>query len=77
MSLATEKGREYALAKLKERRANPPERINNSALPAFSSMYFYCHSCGAISDILPENYLTTPSHICTECAAMKNLGWLE
>jgi len=42
------KGKEAALKTLEERRANPPEQINNASLPAGSSMYFYCISCGQL-----------------------------
>lgn len=60
--LATTKGKEFALEKLKERRANPPEQTDNASLYAGAPMYFYCVSCGHISDIKPENYCTPPKH---------------
>lgn len=73
----TEQGREAALAALAERRANPPKKIDNASLPAGSPMYFYCHSCGALSDTKNEMYVLPPSHLCSECSALKELGWLE
>lgn len=77
MALITEQGREAAQAALKARREDQPEKIDNSSLPAGSPMYFYCISCGHLSDTKPENYLTPVKKICDECAAMKELGWLD
>ena len=77
MPLATLKGKDFALKALKERRDNPPEKIDNSKLYAGSPMYFYCISCGHVSDVLPESYLCSPSKLCDECQALKNLGWLK
>lgn len=74
---ATLQGKEFALKKLAERRANKPAEINNSSLVAGSPMYFYCKSCGHVSDVLPESYVTPPKRICSECEALKDLGWLE
>lgn len=76
MGLATLQGKEAALKALK-RRDNQPERINNSSLVAGSPMYFYCQSCGHVADVLPESYWSPPSSLCDECAALRNLGWLE
>lgn len=73
----TEQGREAALAALKERRENVPVKIDNASLIAGSPMYFYCISCGHQSDVLPESYLGVPNKLCGECAALKELGWLE
>ena len=77
MALATTEGKEAALKALAERRENKPEQINNGRLPAGSLMYFYCVSCGHQSDALPETYTCTPGKLCDECAALKDLGWLE
>lgn len=77
MSVATELGKEYALAELTNRRANRPKQIDNSSLYAGSPMYFYCYSCGWLSDTKPESYRSIPSHTCKECQALKDLGWLE
>lgn len=66
-----------ALNKFNERKNNPPKRIDNSSLPAGSSMYFYCKLCGHSSDILPESYLGTPRRLCQECQLMKDMGWLD
>lgn len=73
----TEQGKPAALKALEDRRNNKPERIDNSSLYAGSSMTFYCVSCGHISDVLPENYMSPPAKLCGECKAMKDLGWLE
>ena len=73
----TEQGKEAALAALAERRANVPVKIDNASLMAGSPMYFYCISCGHQSDVLPESYFGTPRKLCSECAALKELGWLE
>jgi hypothetical protein len=75
MSLATEQGKEYAIAQLKYRREHKPEPIDNSKLPAYSPMYFPCISCGAYISV-PENYLIRPQ-LCRECQALKDLGWLN
>jgi hypothetical protein len=75
--VATTAGKESALAALKQRRANQPSQINNASLPAGSPMYFYCISCGHLSDQLPESYTCTPKKLCEECQALKDLGWLE
>lgn len=78
MALATQQGKEAALEALKERRANPPKKIDNASLHAGSPMYFYCKSCGHLADTLPESYfLSTPKKFCDECSALKDIGWLE
>jgi hypothetical protein len=70
--------RRSALDALAERREHRPEQVDNESLPAGSPMYYYCTSCGHVSDTLPEAwFLGTPRELCTECAAMKDLGWLE
>lgn len=74
---ATAQGKEAALEALRERRANQPEQIDNGALIAGSPMYFYCIACGWLADILPETYTNTPKKLCSECDALKVLGWLE
>jgi hypothetical protein len=77
MSLATAQGKEYAIVKLKERREKnkgKPE-FDNSSLPAGSPMYFPCLTCGDMISV-PESYIYKPS-LCSECAALKELGWLE
>ena len=76
-NVATTHGREYALAMLKARQANPPSQIDNSRLPAGSVMYYYCLTCGHLADCLPESHLSVPSKLCIECEALKEAGWLE
>jgi uncharacterized OB-fold protein len=73
----TLKGKKKALVALKKRRANPPERIDNSSLHAGSPMYYYCISCGHLADTLPETHFQPPRKLCTECNALKEMGWLE
>lgn len=77
--LATEKGKKHALAELKLRREknSKVEKIDNSRLPAGTSMYFYCVSCGGPADVLPESYVRQPKKLCDECDALQLLGWLE
>ena len=77
ISLATEQGKEHALEALRIRRENRPEKIDNASLVAGMPMYFYCHSCGHCSDILPESYTGVPKKRCRECQALQDLGWLE
>ncbi len=72
-----DRGKDYAQEQLKHRRANRPKQIDNASLHAGSSMYFYCATCGALSDVLPEGYLGRPKKTCEECAALKEAGWLE
>lgn len=74
---ATSQGKEAALKALADRRANPPKQIDNSSLPAGAPMYFYCISCGHESDVKPELYTDRPAKLCTECQALKTLGWLD
>ncbi|MDR2540660.1 MAG: hypothetical protein LBD11_02500 [Candidatus Peribacteria bacterium] len=74
--LATQKGKKFALAALKERRQNPPEQVNNSSLRAGSPMYYYCNTCGHLSDVLPEAHIGSPKRWCKECQALKDEGWL-
>lgn len=74
---ATTQGKEFALAMLADRRqknagVEPPD---NSKFPAFSPMYFPCLSCGAIISV-PESYTWKPD-LCSECQALKQMGWLE
>lgn len=75
--LATTKGKEFALAALRKRRKNKPEQKNNALLYAGSPMYYYCESCGHLSDMLPENHVGEPKRLCDECQALKDLGWLK
>jgi hypothetical protein len=75
---STEQIRQAALKALEERRANHPKPKNNAELVAGSPMYFYCVSCGWLSDMLPENYFVArPRKLCSECQGMKEMGWLE
>jgi transcription initiation factor IIE alpha subunit len=73
--LATEQGKEAAIAALKARReaSKNTRRINNADLPAGYPMYFYCESCG-FTMTYPENYTTRESK-CDQCRAMLRHGW--
>lgn len=77
MSLATTKGKVAAIAALQKRREDNKtrKRIDNSSLYAGSPMHFDCLGCGA-DIVVPENYITRPK-LCSECQALKDLGWLE
>jgi hypothetical protein len=70
--------KEAAVAALHNRRENRPVRIDNAALYAGSDMFYYCTSCGHVSDQMPETwFLGTPRSLCTECQALKDLDLLE
>jgi len=75
----TTKGKKVALKELDKRRKEnaKKEKIDSSALPAGSPIYFYCISCDGLADQLPENYVCPPKKLCDECQALKDLGWLE
>jgi len=73
----TEKGKDFALKSLAERRNNKPIPIHNASLYAGSPMYYYCVSCGHKSDVLSESHFCKPKSLCKECQALKDCGWLE
>lgn len=79
MSFVTMQGKAFAMEILRRRRVEnaAKPRIDDSRLPAGSPMHFYCISCGAPSDVLPENYVAPPKRLCGECQDLKDLGWLE
>jgi hypothetical protein len=71
-------GKKESLARLRWRRAHRPEQIDDSTLPAGSSMHYYCQSCGWPSDTKLEGwFLDPPKKLCKECQRLKNLGWLN
>lgn len=74
---ATTQGRQAAMDALDDRRANQPEQIRNQDLPAGAPMTYYCKSCGHVSCVLPETWVTGYKKLCDECQAMKDCGWLE
>ena len=78
-TLATEKGRDYALAALAERRekAKSIEKVDNGKLHAGSPMTYYCMSCGMVSEVLPEGHWSAPNPFCPECVALRVCGWME
>jgi hypothetical protein len=75
---ATTRGRKFALKALAERRERnrKAKRIDNSASRVGAPMVYYCLSCGAVADMLPELHIGEPRSLCDECDAMKRMGWL-
>lgn len=74
---ATEQGKQHALEALRQRRKKNKDKepLDNSTLPAGAPMYFPCLTCGDYIGV-PESYISKPD-LCAECAALKDLGWLE
>lgn len=74
---ATRRGKEFALAKLADRRATHANKkpFDNASLPAGSPMYYACIGCGATIEV-GEGWLTKPD-CCFECEALVKLGWME
>ncbi len=60
-----------ALEALKHRLEHKPEKIDDSRLPAGSSMHFYCRICEHLSDVLPESYWGSPAKYCGPCKELK------
>ena len=56
--LAAQQGKEAALQALATRRQEnaAKEKIDNASLPAGSSMYYYCISCGGLADVKNEGW---------------------
>lgn len=77
MTTATTQGKAAALEALEKRRETnrDRERVDNSSLYTGSPMHFDCIGCGA-DIVVPESYTTRPK-LCSECQALKGLGWLE
>jgi hypothetical protein len=75
--MKTQLGKKAALKALAVRRAHYKTVTlpRNEDLPAGAPMYFRCLGCGATM-VEPEGWITRNS-LCTECAALKELGWLE
>lgn len=71
--------KQYALKKFEERKALAAEtpKIDNSKLYAGSPMYFYCNHCGGLADTVPEDYIFKPRHVCSQCEAMIEHGYLN
>lgn len=66
--------RDEMIEELHIRRADPPEPIDNSSLPAGAPMFFSCISCGH-HIIVPETWITKPD-LCIKCEELQKLGWL-
>lgn len=69
--------KEQALTDFRKRKAHPPKQIDNASLYAGSPMYYYCIMCGWTSDVLPESFVGTPKHLCSECQKIKDMGWFD
>jgi hypothetical protein len=77
MSSLTSEGKDFALAKLAERRkqySGQDHSARNSDLPAGSPMYFGCKTCNAVISV-PESYTHRPT-LCRDCQDLKDVGWL-
>ena len=63
------------LAKWRERKANRLEQVNSSDLYAGSDMYYYCRTCGHLSDVLAESDFSTRITLeCPVCSEIKKRG---
>jgi len=71
------RGKQYALAQLAKRRESNlgKEPHDNSKDVVGMPMRFPCLACNA-DVVVPENYIFK-SDLCSECQALKSLGWLE
>lgn len=56
-------------AEFVERKANPPERINNASLPVGAPMHYYCQACGHKAATLPELHTCAVPQYCPACNA--------
>ena len=62
---------ELAMKMYKERKEkNKGAGIDNSKLPAGSSMYYYCEFCGEHTQTVPEGYWGKIKTICTPCETL-------
>ena len=50
------------------------KQINNSSLPAGSSMHYYCRFCGAPTETLPESHICRSKTICDPCEILHAHG---
>ena len=76
---ATTQGKAKALAALAARRKRfkNAKSVDNGAAYAGSPMYFPCKACGDPQGVcVPESYLSKPD-LCSECADLRSLGWLQ
>jgi hypothetical protein len=74
----TTQGKEVALQGLRERRerGKTETKIRNIDLYAGSPMHYNCIGCGCQDIVVPESWITKPD-LCTECQALKDMGWLN
>lgn len=66
-----------ALKALNSRRQESMEKgqIDDRKLYAGSPMHFYCHYCGTLTQVLPEDYTCAPQHVCEFCQVLIDCGW--
>jgi hypothetical protein len=77
MALATAQGKDFALAKLRERRALPAlPQDHNSRFVAGSPMQYNCDTCHAVLTFA-EDWQPPRTRHCEECAALLRLGWMQ
>lgn len=63
-----------ALAQLEERKRTAPEHIDQGTLPAGAPITYYCKSCGHVSCVLPETWVTGYKRLCDFCQRIKDEG---
>jgi hypothetical protein len=74
----TEKDRRNALTALEERKekSKHEKKINNAELYAGSPMYYYCHLCGLLAEVLPETHMSKPKAYCDPCQELTSHGYM-
>lgn len=57
---------------------NQGKQVDNSSLPAGSSMYYYCHGCGILVSTKPEGWFSNPPpRYCDGCQILADHGLLD
>lgn len=69
-------GKEAAINAFVERVRNKPEKIDNSRLYAGAPMYYYCHDCGSLAEVLSETHMSVPKRMCDPCKFLTDNGWM-
>ena len=76
--LSLDDGKKKALAAFKKRAAISREEVDQSMYFLRASgipcTYYYCFSCGAVSDILNFEHKVRQRGWCAECQAIKDSG---
>ena len=65
--------RDEALSDLEDRRQTAPVRHRDED---DACRYYYCKSCGQLSDVISADRLVLPATLCGACAQLKIWGWL-